>query len=166
VVQKFRLAAQAKGVRLALEGTGDRPFVKADVELIERVLENLIDNAILHTPEDGGISVSTRVQGQTVTVRVSDTGRGIPPEDLPRVFDCFFQGSASGRGEGHAGLGLAIAKRIIELHDSSLRVFSELGEGTTFSFSLPIWTPGSEPSTAHPAAELFGPCCDQEGASG
>lgn len=144
VVQKFHLAARAKGVRLELDGTGDLPFVKADVGLIERVLENLIDNAIRHTPEAGGISVSTRVQGRTVTVRVSDTGRGIPPEDLPLVFDRFFQGSAGGRGEGHAGLGLAIAKRIIELHDSSIRVFSKLGAGTTFSFSLPIWRPGSE----------------------
>jgi two-component system OmpR family sensor kinase len=152
VIQKFRLAAQAKGVRLSLEGARDPPFAKADIGLIERVLENLIDNAIRHTPEDGRISVSTRVQGRTVTVCVSDTGRGIPPEDLPRVFDCFFQGSAGGRGEGHAGLGLAIAKRIIELHESGLRVFSELGAGTTFSFSLPIWSPAPEPSTAHPAA--------------
>lgn len=97
------------------------PFVKADIGLIERVMENLIDNAIQHTPPAGGISVSTRRQGRTVTVQVSDTGRGIHSEDLPRIFDrFFFQAAGSNRDGQHAGLGLAIAKRILQLHDSSI----------------------------------------------
>jgi signal transduction histidine kinase len=139
VVQQYRLVAQRKGIHLALEGARELPFVSADIGLIERVLENLIDNAIEHTPSRGGISVSTRVQGHSVTLQVSDTGSGIPSEDLPRIFDRFFQaGGGSGDGQ-HAGLGLAIAKRILELHDSSIHVISKLGAGTTFSFSLPVW---------------------------
>jgi len=138
VVQKYRLTAERKGIRLVLEGAGDLPFVKADVGLIERVLANLIDNAIAHTPASGDISVRTQIQGRTVTIGVSDTGSGIPPDDLPRIFDRFFQARSGGNGQ-HAGLGLAIAKRIVELHDSSIQVDSRVGEGTAFSFSLPIW---------------------------
>jgi signal transduction histidine kinase len=139
VVQKYRLAAQGKGINLALEGARELPFVKADVGLIERVLENLIDNAIDHTACPGSVRVSTRVRGHTVTVQVSDTGSGIPPEDLPRIFDRFFQAPGRRREGQHAGLGLAIAKRILELHHGSIQVMSRLGVGTTFTFSLPIW---------------------------
>ena len=139
VVQQYRLVAQRKGIHLTLEGAEELPFVRADIGLIERVLENLIDNAIEHTPSSGGISVSTRVQGHSVTLQVSDTGSGIPPEDLSRIFDRFFQ-AGGGSGDGyHAGLGLAISKRILELHDSSIQVISRLGAGTTFYFSLPVW---------------------------
>jgi len=136
VVQKYQLAAQERGVRLTLEGATELPFVQADIGLIERVLENLIDNAIAHTPAAGTISVSTRVQGHTVGVQVSDTGSGIAPDDLPRVFDRFFQAPGERRDGPHAGLGLAIAKRILELHDSRIQVTSRPGAGTTFSFSL------------------------------
>jgi two-component system OmpR family sensor kinase len=139
VVQKYRLAAQRKGVHLALKGGGDLPFVKADVGLIDRVLENLIDNAIEHTPAAGQIAVSTRLQGHTVTLRVIDTGSGIPREDLPRIFDRFYRAAGNGTDGRHAGLGLAIAKRILELHNSRIQVFSRVGVGTAFFFSLPIW---------------------------
>lgn len=136
VVQKYQLAAQERGVRLTLEGATELPFVQADIGLIERVLENLIDNAIAHTPAAGTIRVSTRVQGHTVGVQVSDTGSGIAPDDLPRVFDRFFQAPGDRRDGPHAGLGLAIAKRILELHESRIQVTSHLGSGTTFSFAL------------------------------
>ncbi len=141
VVQKFQLTAQRKGLCLELRGARDMPLVRADIGLIERVLENLIDNAIEHTPSAGGIRVSTRVQGQTVSVQVSDTGRGIPADDLPRIFERFFQASGSNKDSRHAGLGLAIAKRILDLHNSQVHVESRVGAGTAFSFSLPIWQP-------------------------
>ena len=141
VVQKFHLAAERKGVRLELHGAPDLPLVKADIGLIERVLENLIDNAIEHTPASGGIRVSTRMQGQTVSIQVRDTGHGIPAQDLPRIFDRFFQ-AANSSGDGrHAGLGLAITKRILDLHGSKVQVVSQVGAGTAFTFSLPIWAP-------------------------
>ena len=139
VVQKYRLAAQRKGVRLELMGAPDLPLVKADIGLIERVLENLIDNAIEHTPATGTISVTTRLQGQTVGVQVTDTGRGIPPEDIPRVFDCFFKASGNDGDARHAGLGLAITQRILDLHDSKVQVMSHVGAGTAVTFSLPVW---------------------------
>ncbi|MEA3278117.1 MAG: ATP-binding protein [Pseudomonadota bacterium] len=141
VVQQFRLAAQSKGICLELERTDELPFVQADIGLIERVLENLIDNAIRHTPRSGRIRVSTRLQGTTVSVQVHDTGSGIPPEDLPRIFDRFFQVSERNGDNHHAGLGLAIAKRILDLHDSHIGVVSTPGAGTTFTFALPIWRP-------------------------
>ncbi len=118
VVQKFRLTAERKGVRLELKRARDLPLVTADIGLIERVLENLIDNAIEHTPASGGITVSTRLRGETVSVQVSDTGHGIAPEDLSRIFDRFFRAAGSDNDDRHAGLGLAIAKRILDLHDS------------------------------------------------
>ena len=136
VVQKYQLVARGRGIRLTLEGASELPFVQADIGLIERVLENLIDNAIAHTPAAGTIRVNTRVQGHTVGVQVSDTGSGIAPDDLPRVFDRFFQAAGNRRDGPHAGLGLAIAKRILELHDSRIQVTSRLGAGTTFSFAL------------------------------
>jgi len=105
------------------------------------VLENLIDNAIEHTPASSGIRVSTRMQGQTVSVQVKDTGHGIPAQDLPRIFDRFFQAANSGGDGRHAGLGLAITKRILDLHGSKVQVVSQVGAGTAFTFSLPIWAP-------------------------
>ncbi len=141
VVQKYRLAAQRKGVGLELMGAPDLPLVKADIGLIERVLENLIDNAIEHTPAAGTISVTTRLQGQTVGVQVGDTGRGIPPEDLRQVFDCFFKARGSDGDARHAGLGLAITRRILDLHDSKVEVTSRMGVGTAVIFSLPVWYP-------------------------
>ena len=140
VVQKYRLVAERKGVRLELEGNWDVPLVRADIGLIERVLENLIANAVEYTPAQGDINVSSRVQGHEVTIQVSDTGSGIPPEDLPRVFDRFYRAGGGTDGQ-HAGLGLAIAKRILALHNGSIRVASTLGTGTVFFFSLPIWQP-------------------------
>jgi signal transduction histidine kinase len=141
VVQKYHLAAQRKGVRLALEGAQDLPLVRADIGLIERVLENLIDNAIEHTPAAGDINVSTQVKGRTVTIQVRDTGTGIPADDLPQIFDRYFQAAGRPKDGQHAGLGLAIAKRIVELHDSSIEVVSRVGTGTAFTFSLPVWQP-------------------------
>jgi len=138
VVQKYRLAAQRKGVHLTLKGVRDLPFVDADVRLIERVLENLIVNAIEHTPTAGDISVSTGVQDHTVTIQVSDSGSGIPPEDLPRIFDRFYRAGGNLGESQHAGLGLAIAKRILELHNCNMQVVSRVGAGTAFFFSLPI----------------------------
>ncbi len=139
VVQKYRLAAERKGILLELEGDFDLPFVRADIGLLERVLENLIANAVEYTEANGRIRVGTGVAGHRVTVEVKDTGSGIAPEDLPRIFDRFYRGGPKGRDSGHAGLGLAIAKRILDLHEGSIEVVSKVGLGTVFSFSLPVW---------------------------
>jgi len=94
---------------------------------------------VRHTPRCGEVRVDVGAEGAQVAVRVSDTGRGIAEADLARVFDRFYQ--APGRREAqHMGLGLAIAKRILELHGSRIDVTSVLGRGSCFSFALPVWS--------------------------
>lgn len=138
VAQRLRLLAEARSVRLATDLPSDLPFVSADVGLIERVLVNLVENAITHTPAGGtvtlGLERGDRQGEQGVVVRVEDTGAGIAPEDLPRVFDRFYRGG--GRSRAGAGLGLAIAQRILALHGSTIRVESEPDRGAAFSFRL------------------------------
>jgi signal transduction histidine kinase len=116
------------------------PLVRADIGLIERVFENLIQNALRHTPENGTITVSAVNENGKITVLVSDTGSGIRPEDIPHVFDRFY-GTARGRQEATSsvGLGLAITKKILDLHGSDITVESTINVGTTFIFTLPVF---------------------------
>ena len=137
IVQKYRLKAGERGINLAIE-TGDAaPMVYGDIGMLERVLENLIDNALRHTADNGRVSVTLNPQGDHVTVRVTDTGCGIPADKLKHVFDRFYRaGNSLPDNNQHAGLGLAIARRIVELHGSHIEVSSEEGKGTEFSFSI------------------------------
>lgn len=139
VMQKFQLQAGERDVELSMELDEDLPLVYADIALLERVLDNLIDNALAHTPPGGKVRLPVRRDDGRVLVAVADTGEGIPEEHLPRIFDRFYQSGGAQQGDGHAGLGLAIAKRIVELHGSELEVRSRPGEGTVFSFALPAW---------------------------
>jgi len=139
VMQKFQLQAAECDVELAMELDEDLPLVHADIALLERVLDNLIDNALGHTPPGGKVRVPVRRNGDRVILAVADTGEGIPEEHLPRIFDPFYRSGDQHQAGGHAGLGLAIAKRIVELHGSELEVRSRPGEGTVFSFALPAW---------------------------
>ena len=145
VLGKFRFAAEEKGVRLDAELPSERsPLVTGDLRLIERVLDNLLENALRHTPEGGVIKVALDDSPAGVEVRVTDTGSGISGEDLPRIFDRFYRGdaesvdgrAAGAHARGGAGLGLAIAQRIVELHGSTIHADSSLGRGSTFSFQL------------------------------
>jgi predicted ATPase/signal transduction histidine kinase len=138
VVQKFQLAAQAKGVMLGAEASAELPFVHADIALIERAISNLIDNALAHTPAGGCVELVLWAERPTqVTVSVRDSGRGIAAEDLPRVFERFYRADkARRRSAGGSGLGLAIVKRIVELHGGQVQVESREGEGARFWFSL------------------------------
>ena len=138
VLQKFRLAAEEKRIRLVMRIDDGIPFAFGDIALVERVLENLVGNALRHTPEDGEISIGATRNEDRVTIRVSDTGCGIPPERLSRLFDPIpgKRGGQGRDGEG-AGLGLAIARRILDLHGSELTVQSVVGSGSTFEFTLP-----------------------------
>ncbi len=137
IVQKYQLKAGERGIRLTVE-TGDAaPMVYGDIAMLERVLENLIDNALRHTAHNGRVSVTLKPHGDHVTVRVADTGCGIPADKLKHVFDRFYRAGNSLPDTGqHAGLGLAIARRIVELHGSQIEVSSEEGKGTEFAFSI------------------------------
>ena len=136
VVQKFGLSAEQRGVTLVAD-VKVRAFVDADVGFLERVLENLIDNALRYTPQGGVVSVSLLPSTQGVTVEVTDTGSGIPTSDLPYVFERFYRVSRAMEKATGAGLGLTISQRMLELHGSQLQVVSKVGVGTTFSFTLP-----------------------------
>jgi len=141
VVQKYSLSADEKNISITTNIGEEIPFVNADIGLIERVLENLIDNAMRYTPEHGTVGIVLTPRGEAVEVRISDTGPGIPEEELPRIFDRFYRvDTARKDASSHAGLGLAIAKRILDIHGSSLQVESTLNAGTTFTFILPAVT--------------------------
>lgn len=137
VAQKFDLAAKKKHVLLRTDFPADIPPVCADVGLIERVLENLMENALRYTEAGGRVGIKLMSREEEVSVEVSDTGCGISPEHLPHVFDRFYRAEKS-RTDQSAGLGLAIVKRIIELHQSEIGVESIPGAGTKFTFDLPI----------------------------
>ena len=138
VVQKFSMAAIEKGVRLHSEMPERLPLAYGDIGLLERVLDNLVENALQHTPAGGTVSVRLASTRQSVAVEVADTGSGIAPDDLPRIFDRFFRGEGSRpSASASAGLGLAIVKSILELHGTEIHVASTVGAGTTFRFEIP-----------------------------
>lgn len=140
LVQKHQPMAEQKKIILALDLKADeRETVSADPLLIERVLSNLIDNAIKYTPEGGTVTVSTEAQPEAVGFAVSDTGEGISEQDMVRLFERFFRtNSPLSQQAGGTGLGLSIVKRILEAHHREIAVSSVAGGGTTFAFSLPI----------------------------
>jgi signal transduction histidine kinase len=139
VAQKFELTAQEKNISIVTNIGEKLPFAYADIALIERVLENLLENAVRHTPEKGAVSIVMHHENEHLTVRISDTGHGIPDEERPRIFDRFYQLDRSRKGKaGHSGLGLAITKKIIDLHKSTIEVESITGTGSAFTFTLPV----------------------------
>lgn len=136
VCQKFRLEAEKKGLQLSTAISTQPTFVSADIGLIQRVVENLIENAIKYTPQGGQVAVSLLMGEDTITTQITDTGQGIAAEDLPHIFERFYRVEKHRNLDG-TGLGLAIAKRIMQLHNSSIEVQSKPNLGTTFSFPLP-----------------------------
>lgn len=133
VFQKFELAAEARRQRLVPEIAPGLPVVHADLGMIERVLTNLLDNAIRHTPEGGEIVVRLVPDGGGVRVEVSDTGPGIPRELQPVIFT---RPAFASSGERGGGLGLMIVWRILQLHGSDIRLVPRSGRGAVFSFGL------------------------------
>jgi signal transduction histidine kinase len=138
VIQKFHLRAEQQGIHLEVDIDSDVPYVDADIGLIERVLDNLIDNALKNTPRGGTIKLGLDADGTFVTVKVADTGNGIAEDELPHIFQRFYKKPGNDNSQTGAGLGLAIAQRIIELHGSQITVKSILHKGTNFNFSLPV----------------------------
>lgn len=138
ISQGFRLRAGAEGSILTTETNLDLPLVHGNIALIERVLENLIDNALQHTRSGGRVSITLAKLANGVIVRVLDQGPGIAAAEFERIFEPFHQAGNSHRGDGHAGLGLAIARRIIDLHGGRLSARNRHEGGCEFEFSLPI----------------------------
>ncbi len=145
VLQNFQLRAEQKSVTLTLDCDPDAAHAYAEIALIERVLENLIANALAHTPAGGSIRVSLNPTGRNqVRVTIHDSGTGIAQRDLPYLFDRFYRpDDASSLHKSGAGLGLAIVKRILDLHKSHIEARSRAGQGSSFIFSLPLLPPAS-----------------------
>jgi len=139
-ISSFQPQAEIRGVRLIGEVSGGVDPVLVNPPRLQRVLHNLLSNALRHTPVDGTIALRATPQGEEVRVEVSDTGEGIAPDDLPRVFERSFRAERSrtrrADDDPGAGLGLAIAKGLIEAHGGTMDVESDPGRGSRFCFTL------------------------------
>lgn len=139
VVQDFELEARRREIDLRLSGDPERALVHADIGLVQRVLENLIRNALNHTPEGGRVTLDISKRPERIAVCVADTGCGIPQDQIENIFDRFYcSDNAQDNRSDSTGLGLAIVKRILDLHGTRITVASQMNEGTRFEFSLPV----------------------------
>lgn len=138
VRNKFQILADQKNVAINLDMRPDLPMVFADVALVERVMQNLMDNALKFTPENGLITIAITADQKEVEVRVTDTGPGIPEEEQAFIFERYRKAAQPTKDKSTGtGLGLAIARKIMDLHNSTIRVISQPNEGATFLFALP-----------------------------
>ncbi|HEY0276639.1 MAG TPA: HAMP domain-containing sensor histidine kinase [Solirubrobacterales bacterium] len=134
-VAAFRTSAEERGVHLAADLPDDKVVAEADAEKVQRVLYNLIQNAIRHTPADGSVTVRAKGGPSGVEVEVADSGEGIPAGQNERVFDAFYRGDSARDGDG-AGLGLAISRAIVEAHGGRIWL-EDADPGTRVRFTLP-----------------------------
>ena len=145
-VNKIRLLADAKHVQLLVEAPKERHWVKADAARIEQVLDNLLSNALKFSPEGAVVKLNMTVglEDGLLFVSVSDAGQGIPAEEVPHIFDRFYQGRTKTKHASvGSGLGLALAKKVVEAHGGRIWVESEVGKGTTVRFILRLTKPGA-----------------------
>ncbi|WP_371195606.1 sensor histidine kinase [Glaciecola sp. SC05] len=137
IAAKFAIKSKDKNIQIHVKVRAAQTYVTADIEKLERILTNLIENAIRHTPEGGRIEMLITDAGNRVGLSVIDSGVGIAKEELQRIFDARYQASNTERDSNtHVGLGLAISQKLVELFDGQLEVTSDLGMGTTFYFTL------------------------------
>ncbi|QPC84939.1 HAMP domain-containing protein [Phototrophicus methaneseepsis] len=140
VAASFQEAASSAGVMLAVEADAALPSLWIDSERMVQVLGNLVANALRHTPSGSSITLMAQEKSEQVELRVQDTGAGIVPEDLPKIFDRFYRSDPSRQTEsGESGLGLAIARSIVEAHRGTITAESTLGQGTTMIIRLPAY---------------------------
>ncbi|SFC82392.1 sensor histidine kinase [Pseudoalteromonas denitrificans] len=137
IVAKFTLKAQKANVKLTIKPTVCDFNTLCDIAKLERVLSNLIENALRHTPENGEIIINVFAKNSKLVIQVSDTGTGIKAEEINYIFDARYRASnAVGHKKQHGGLGLAISKRLLQILNSDIKVHSEFGKGTLFEFSI------------------------------
>jgi signal transduction histidine kinase len=136
VAARHAVAADQKGIRLRVQAPEDLPLITWDVERMAQVFDNLVLNAFRYTPQGGEVTLSAEAVGGATRMQVHDNGSGIAAEDLPFIFDRFFRGDKSRQQNGESGLGLAIARSIVEAHGGSIAVVSEPGKGATFTITF------------------------------
>jgi signal transduction histidine kinase len=145
VLSEIEVARSDRGVEVSSDVPADLPAIEADRERVHQVLFNLLDNAVRFTPNGGSVTVSAERHDGSVEVRVADTGVGISPEHLPRLFERFYRADpARSRDDGGTGIGLAIARSVVEAHGGHITAASEPGAGSVFAFDLPV---ASNPKT-------------------
>ncbi len=133
---RHAVTAEQRGLSLRMVVEQNLPSLNVDPERMAQVLDNLIMNAFRYTPHGGEVILAASASGKKVRLQVRDAGSGIAPEDLPHIFDRFYRGDKARLQNGKSGLGLAIAKSIIEAHGGSIAVESSPGQGATFTISL------------------------------
>ncbi|HVQ38553.1 MAG TPA: ATP-binding protein, partial [Pyrinomonadaceae bacterium] len=139
VARSLSPLASQRSVVVAVNLPNDLPFAAADPGRLKQILTNLLQNAIMHTPAGGSVTLSVRLDQSSIEVTIRDSGSGIAPQHLPQIFDRFFRTDESrSRATGGSGLGLAIVKQLVELHGGKVWVESRPGAGTTIRFTLPL----------------------------
>jgi signal transduction histidine kinase len=151
VISEIEVARAGRDVELESDLADDLPQIEADAERMHQVIFNLVDNAVRFTPEGGAVRIMAERRNGSIEVRVADTGVGIPPEALPRLFERFYRvDPARSRDGGGTGIGLAIARSVVEAHGGTIRAESEPGKGSTFTFDVPIAPSATdEPTTTN-----------------
>ncbi len=146
VVSIIETQAKSKQIQLILNIPKNIPMIKADDSKLSQVFLNLLDNAIRYTPGGGNITISAFSKDGTIQIDVSDTGIGIPEKDIQRMFERFYRVDRARSIEtGGTGLGLSIVKHIVQAHNGDIWVRSEMGKGSTFSFTIPVANPPTCP---------------------
>lgn len=137
ISSNYRILAKDKGIAITTDLVEDLPPVLADISLIERVMQNLLDNALKYTPPGGRILIKTNHDNRSVSVSVMDTGVGVLETDQSKIFDRYYRANDFVDLKNSTGLGLAIAKKILALHNTTLQLQSRINEGSNFTFQLP-----------------------------
>ncbi|MEO5984382.1 MAG: ATP-binding protein, partial [Ferruginibacter sp.] len=139
ITSKYQLIAKEKNISITTFLSKELPTVFADIALIERVMQNLVDNAMKFTPNGGHITITTNIHDHEVEVKVADTGIGIPENEREQIFGRYYKANNFTDLKNSTGLGLAIIRKILDLHHSSLHLITEVNVGSAFIFRLPMY---------------------------
>lgn len=138
VADKFQIIAREKNISINTIYSKSLPLVYADIQMTDRVFQNILDNAIKYCNPGDVVTIELELQKEAVLVKIADTGKGIAEDDLPYIFTRYYKGKKT-KGANSTGLGLAIVKKILDLHKSTINVYSKLNQGTRFEFNLPLY---------------------------
>jgi signal transduction histidine kinase len=135
IIKKFTIQAKEKSIDLKFENQSNAKQINGHYDYLLSALENIVSNALRFTPEKGCVKISLREEGKNIFIEISDSGIGISPDNLTKIFDKFTQLDDS--SPGSLGLGLSIAKEIVDIHEGEIKAVSEPGKGSTFQIKLP-----------------------------